>query len=229
MDATVLLGFALGMRHGVDADHLTAIDGLCRLKPRLTSGLYFALGHGLVVTLLAVGIGAALASRLAGFGPWLLIAIGVVSLYRLLNRSSAEPVPAGAIFAQPFLLGMLLAAGFETASQLSALVLVNRTNAWELGAAFCAGMIVVDGLDGYLAASTQTHAIAGSTRAQFASTALGATVVVASFALAASELGGIEMGRFALPIGLSLFVIVFSMRIWSRRRASITIDNTEIL
>lgn len=37
---------------------------------------------------------------------------------------------------QPFLLGMLLAAGFETASQLSALILAGRVNPWLFGAVF---------------------------------------------------------------------------------------------
>ena len=50
---------------------------------------------------------------------------------------------------------MLLAAGFETASQFAALILTNQLNPWLVGAAFTSGMVIVDGLDGYLAASTQ--------------------------------------------------------------------------
>jgi high-affinity nickel permease len=46
--AVGLVGLALGMRHGRDPDHLAAIDGLTRLRPRATNGVYFALGHGLV-------------------------------------------------------------------------------------------------------------------------------------------------------------------------------------
>jgi len=30
---TLIVGFALGMRHEIDPDHLTAIDGLNRLRP----------------------------------------------------------------------------------------------------------------------------------------------------------------------------------------------------
>ena len=40
-----------------DPDHLAAIDGLTRIRPRAMNGVFFALGHGLVVILLAVGIG----------------------------------------------------------------------------------------------------------------------------------------------------------------------------
>ena len=57
MNSVPVLAFALGVRHGVDPDHLTAIDGLIRVRPRRTNGLYFAIGHGLVVTALAAGFG----------------------------------------------------------------------------------------------------------------------------------------------------------------------------
>jgi len=42
--------------------HLAAIDGLSRIRPRAMNGVYFALGHGLVVLLLAEGLGHFLAS-----------------------------------------------------------------------------------------------------------------------------------------------------------------------
>jgi high-affinity nickel permease len=57
MDALAVMGFALGMRHGADPDHLAAIDGLTRVRPRTTNGIYFAFGHVLVVVLLVMGIG----------------------------------------------------------------------------------------------------------------------------------------------------------------------------
>src|SRR6266404_8484229 len=148
---TLFIGLALGMRHGTDPDHLTAIDGLSRIRPRATNGLYFALGHGLVVTMLAVGLGRALAGRAAFLGPWMLVLIGFVNLAKLL-RKSPQPHSSGRInrpiVVQPFLLGMLLAAGFETASQFSALILAGETNPWLLGAVFTGGMVLVDALDG---------------------------------------------------------------------------------
>ena len=51
------LAFALGARHGFDADHLATIDGLARYsaasRPRLarSAGLLFSLGHGAVVSM----------------------------------------------------------------------------------------------------------------------------------------------------------------------------------
>ena len=54
--------FLLGLKHGLDPDHLAAIDGLARYnaarRPRLSrwSGLLFSTGHGLVVTLVAIAV-----------------------------------------------------------------------------------------------------------------------------------------------------------------------------
>ena len=81
----ILIVFALGAKHGMDPDHLAAIDGLARFnaehQPRLArwSGCLFSLGHGFVVTLVA----ALVASLSGGFvapdwlehaGAWISIA-----------------------------------------------------------------------------------------------------------------------------------------------------------
>ncbi len=227
---TLLIGVALGMRHGTDPDHLTAIDGLTRIRPRATNGLYFALGHGLVVTLLAVGIGRVLADRVAFIGPWMLIVIGLINLLKLFRNSpprSSFITAKRPIVGQPFLLGMLLAAGFETASQFSALILAGETNPWLLGAAFTGGMVAVDGFDGYLAASTQNLAATGEATARKASQLLGVLVVLFSFGLGGAELLGLDFNRFALPVGLTLFAVVISIRFWARsgsRRGPATAD-----
>lgn len=216
---TLIIGFALGMRHGTDPDHLTAIDGLSRIRPRATNGLLFAIGHGLVVTMLAVGAGKLLADRVAFIGPWLLILIGFINLAKLLQKSPsgiAEEKSTRPIVIQPFLLGMLLAAGFESASQLSALFLAGAMNPWLLGSVFTVGMVLVDGFDGYLAASTQYLAAAGATAARNASRLLGILVVVFSFGLGGAELLGFDLTRIALPLGLGLFVVVITIRVRAR-------------
>ncbi len=216
MNSTLMVALALGMRHGMDPDHLTAIDGLSRMRPRATNGLYFALGHGLLVTLLAVGVGGMIAYRVAFLGPWALIAIGAINLWKVLRPSSASAPRARPIIARPFLLGMLLAAGFETASQFAAMILTNRMNAWLVGAMFTLGMAIVDGLDGYLAASTQRLVGLGDPRARSASRWLGVLVVAFSFGLGGAELLDLDLDRFALPLGLGLLVSVMGIRIWAR-------------
>ncbi len=216
MNSVILIAAALGMRHGTDPDHLAAIDGLTRIRPRASNGVLFALGHGTVVILLAVGIGHILAGRFAFLGPWSLILIGAVNLWRLLRGPNQPPVHKHIIVAQPILLGMLLAAGFETGSQLSALILAGQNNAFLVGAAFSLGMILVDGLDGYFAASTVRLAAFGEAKARAASRALGIIVVIFAFSLGGAELFGVELTRIALPLGLSLFIVVIGVRIWAR-------------
>lgn len=55
------LAYVLGLRHGFDADHIAAIDNStrklinARQKP-LGAGLYFALGHSTIVTVLALAL-----------------------------------------------------------------------------------------------------------------------------------------------------------------------------
>jgi high-affinity nickel-transport protein len=216
VNSALLLAFALGVRHGTDPDHLTAIDGLSRLRPRATNGLLFAVGHGSVVTLLAAGVGHVIAGRLAFLGPWMLILIGGVNLWKVVRPSSSQVACARPIVGQPFLLGMILAAGFETASQLSALILADRTNPWLFGASFSGGMALVDGLDGYLAASTLNLAASGESNARAASRFLGILVVLFAFGLGGAELLGYEINQVALPLGLALFAIVIAIRVWAR-------------
>ena len=60
--ALVGVVFLLGLKHGLDPDHLAAIDGITRFnaasRPRLSrwSGLLFSAGHGVVVTAVAIAV-----------------------------------------------------------------------------------------------------------------------------------------------------------------------------
>lgn len=224
--ALLILAVALGLRHGVDPDHLAAIDALSRLRPSRWNGVYFALGHGTIVTLLAVGVGGLLAHSIGPYAPWFLILLGTVNLFRL--RASAKhhhrKLP-GFAKTSPLLLGVLFGAGFETASQISALVLAADINPWTLGGFFSLGMIIVDGVDGYIASQTQRQAIAGGDRAQRASRALGIFVVLSSFSLGAAELLKVDVDRIALPLGCLLFVNLLAIRIWSLRGSKVVSDS----
>jgi high-affinity nickel-transport protein len=209
---------ALGLRHGVDPDHLAAIDGLSRLRPSRWNGVLFAIGHGILVTLLAVGVGGLLARTVGRFAPWLLILLGAINLWRLRKPVTHRHRGFSRIVrSSPLLLGILFGAGFETASQLSALVLAADMDPWVLGLVFSAGMMLVDGTDGYLASRTQNQAIAGGRRALRASRSLGIFVVVFSFGLGGAELLKIDMDHIALPLGCVLFVYLIALRIWSAR------------
>lgn len=83
------VAFTLGLRHGLDADHLATIDGLARRNatrsPRLSqlSGTLFSLGHGMVILVIALS-----ASLLAGqwqTPAWLEISGATISISFLLG------------------------------------------------------------------------------------------------------------------------------------------------
>jgi high-affinity nickel-transport protein len=105
----VAVVFLLGLKHGLDPDHLAAIDGLTRYnagrKPRLSrwSGLLFSAGHGVVVTSIAVLV-ATIATEwrapswLEDTGTWISIAfltlLGVANLHAVLRTPKDEVVRA---------------------------------------------------------------------------------------------------------------------------------------
>lgn len=97
-----LLAFVLGLRHGLDADHLATVDGLTRHnsargKPGARwCGVLFSLGHGVVVLAVAVGV-TTLTRRGAvpqwadDFGAW--VSISFLTALGLLNIRSALATP----------------------------------------------------------------------------------------------------------------------------------------
>lgn len=143
--ALALIAGALGMRHGLDADHLAAIDGLARFNstrnPWLArwSGALFALGHGIVVISIA-GTLSVLASQwqapdaLISIGAWISIAFltalglaNLVSAMRTAPDAVVQPVglrsrlfgrvlTAGSP-AKIAIVGALFAVSFDTVSQ----------------------------------------------------------------------------------------------------------------
>src|SRR5262245_66019208 len=81
--ALAALVFLFGVRHGFDPDHLVAIDGLARSGGRWC-GLFFSLGHGLVVTLIGIAVALLAAdwqapAWLEQLGMWL--SVGVLSVH----------------------------------------------------------------------------------------------------------------------------------------------------
>jgi len=105
--ALLAVVFLLGLRHGMDPDHLATIDGLTRFNavrhPRLSrwAGFLFSCGHGAVVMVVAVMVGL-LAARwtaphwLNAFGAWIsiafLLALGAINLAAVLRAPPDEVV-----------------------------------------------------------------------------------------------------------------------------------------
>ena len=100
---TALLAYTFGLRHAVDADHITAIDSVTRKimhdgsRP-VTIGLYFSLGHSTVVVLLTVAIAVA-ANAVRDYFPLLRVGGGVVgTAISALFLLAIATVNAGVLF-----------------------------------------------------------------------------------------------------------------------------------
>lgn len=151
--ALMFLVFTLGVKHGLDADHLATIDGLTRFNargnPRLARwcGFLFSLGHGAVVIAIALAVGA-LARRWAvpqwmeDLGAW--ISIGFLALLGVMNLAAVLAARAGEMV-QPVglkgrflgrlqrtgnpaliaLVGALFALSFDTMSQAALFALTG--------------------------------------------------------------------------------------------------------
>jgi high-affinity nickel-transport protein len=174
--------FLLGLRHGFDPDHIACIDGFTwrsldrdqRFAPWV--GTLFALGHGFIVTAIAVCVGelsqkVPMSDELMLVFAWiptfLLFIVGFLNLRELL-RANRGYRPTGWRMrflperlrnqSNPFaiiLVGMLFAAVFDTATQASMWAYVGTTNggttaALVAGLAFTIGMMVTDTIDGRL-------------------------------------------------------------------------------
>ncbi len=152
----IALAFVLGLKHGMDADHLATIDGLTRfnntagrLRLARLCGFLFSLGHGAVVCIVAVATGmlfnhALVPTWMDDVGAWVsaffLILLGVLNLYTVFTTPSHEMVQMVGIKGRWLsnlksaghpaliaLVGALFALSFDTLSQ-AALFSVTAAN-----------------------------------------------------------------------------------------------------
>ncbi|HEY5290999.1 MAG TPA: nickel transporter [Burkholderiales bacterium] len=145
--ALLAVVYALGLKHGMDPDHLATIDGIARSNaarnPRLArwSGFLFSAGHGAIVILVAIGVSliarrwetpAWLDALGAGISIAFLYALGLLNLYSVFSAPAGTVVaPAGlksrllgrlAEVSHPALIaavGALFALSFDTVSQVA--------------------------------------------------------------------------------------------------------------
>lgn len=231
--ALVAVVFLLGLKHGFDADHLAAIDGLTRfnsgMRPRVSrwSGLLFSAGHGLVVTVVAVVV-ATVASNwqvpgwLESVGAWLsigfLVAIGGANLMAVLRTPRDQIVRIAGLRTRAFgrltqvshpviiaAVGAAFAISFDTISQAVLFSLAGSNVAgWVFAAAL--GLIFTAGM-------MATDAINGlwvsglvaraDRRAAVASRVLSATI--GALALAIASLGAARQLHPGLDAQLELW------------------------
>lgn len=211
------LVFLLGLRHGLDADHLATIDGLTRYnlaaRPRLArwTGTLFSLGHGLVVVAVSVLMGGLVGSlRIPGWFAELgvltsivfLALIGVLNLVQVLRTkrdAMVRPVALkGRLFAaltrtrRPLvivLVGAFFALAFDTLSQAAAWSLA-ATAGGGWGAGIGLGLAFLAGM--LCSDGLNSYWVAGllaraDARARRASRLMGLAVAGLSLGMAAYE------------------------------------------
>lgn len=223
--ALAALVFLLGLKHGFDPDHLVTIDGMARFnavrRPRLSrlSGLLFSLGHGAVVTLVAILAATVLAAWRAP--EWLELTGAGISILFLLMLAAANLV---AVFrARPGevvrtvglksrLLGSLVetshpaviaavgaafALSFDTISQAMLFSIAGSSVAgWTfaalLGVVFTTGMVATDSLNGFFVSKLMFRA---DRRAAVASRIMSVAVAVLSIVIA-----GLGLAKLHWPV-----------------------------
>jgi high-affinity nickel-transport protein len=212
--ALVGVVFLLGLKHGLDPDHIAAIDGLTRFnareRPALSrwSGLLFSAGHGVVVTAVAIAV-ATVATEwkapawLEDTGTWIsigfLLLLGGANLWAVRSTPRGEAVAATGIRTRLFdrltraehpvlvaAVGAAFAISFDTLSQA---VLFSITGSNLAGWLFAAllGLVFTLGM-----AATDTlnglwvsRMVRSADRGAAASRVMSLAVGLASIAIAA--------------------------------------------
>ena len=231
MMGMVALVFALGLRHGFDPDHLVAIDGMTRSTQSRWCGLFFSLGHGVVVTL--IGVAVALAATEWHAPAWLeqtgalisigvLLVLGMANLLALLRTPAGRPVALIGLRARwvserlaranhPAVIasvGAAFAVSFDTVSHALAFSLTGATMAGvlfagALGLVFTLGMVLTDALNGLWVARMMSGAAA-------ASRVMSAIVAVLCLLMAVLSLPAADglAEPLSLPLSIATLVLV---------------------
>lgn len=174
--------FGLGVRHGLDLDHLATIDSITRtlkeneyLSKRV--GVLFSLGHGAVVILISFVVSNGFmqnefSTYLDAFGNWISIAFlfifGSLTLWNVIVKAPVYnySINLAKIFIRSskqynalliILIGALFAFSFDTFTQVAlfSISMSNQTSWYYpviLGMVFMCGMMASDGLNGFFVA-----------------------------------------------------------------------------
>lgn len=241
-DSTSLTGlilmFVLGLRHGLDPDHIACIDGLTwrALSQNRSNapwiGTLFAIGHGLLVTFIAVAVSklayqSDVPEVLIRIFEWiptlLLLLVGTMNL-RMLLRPQMVYAPVGwkmkfiprklQEHSSPWavvIIGVLFATVFDTATQASAWGYVASNNgggvlaALAAGLVFTVGMVITDSIDGRIICSINSSTKGQKVGHQYRRT-LGWLIVSISYGVALYNLGKAIFPQ--LELGDSVFSLI---------------------
>jgi high-affinity nickel-transport protein len=224
--ALAALVLVLGVKHGLDPDHLVAIDGLTRFNSRVDRrlarwcGALFSLGHGAVVLLVALAVGLAtdrwiVPGWFEELGTWIsvgfLAALGLLNLFAVLGTPRERVVRPVGVRGRLFgrltrtsrpgaivLVGALFALSFDTVSQAALFaVTASQLGGWAHMVAL--GLLFMLGMalaDGANGLWIAALLRRADARALVASRVLGLVVATLSLAVA----GFAVAGRYSAPL-----------------------------
>jgi high-affinity nickel-transport protein len=236
MTGMVALVFVLGLRHGFDPDHLVAIDGMTRSTQSRWCGLFFSLGHGVVVTL--IGVAVAVAATEWQAPAWLeqtgaLISVAVLLVLGLANLLAVLRTPSGrrvaliglrgrwlterlARASHPALIasvGAAFAVSFDTVSHALAFSLTGATMAGVLfagllGLVFTSGMVLTDALNGLWVARMMSGPAAASRWMSIVVTLLCFAIAVLALLKHALPAADEFADAVSLPLGAATLLLI---------------------
>lgn len=246
----VALMLGLGLRHGFDPDHIALIDSLAlqahRRRPRIAPwvGTWFALGHGMVVTVIAVIVSltaqrVTLPAAVAPFIEWvpvaLLLLIGIANLRALCAnqaQSASVVLRLGIVPAalrsttHPlgiFIVGALFAAIFDTITQAAAWGYIATqqggvVSALLSGGIFTLGMLITDTLDSRLLCRVLRNAsphITARYRRRLAWLVVCMSFAVVLYALLSALFPRLVLSDLAYSaLGLTMMGVVAGFYLW---------------
>jgi len=234
----------LGLRHGFDPDHIAIIDGISvrysQSKPLLAkwTGTLFAIGHGSVVTCIAVVISIFSHSWnfpekvwnvLEWMPGFLLIAVGTLNLRMLLLKQQYAPKGIRTFFiptklkntSHPLgivLIGILFAMVFDTNTQAAAWAYtatsdLSTINALILGLSFSVGMVTTDTLDSRILFTLMNRSVSNDAVLSYRRN-LGWIIVCVSFVVGGYKILShlfplVELNETALTLmGIGFFALM---------------------
>jgi high-affinity nickel-transport protein len=239
----ILLMLMLGLRHGFDPDHIAIIDGVsvryAKKKPMLAkwTGTFFAIGHGAVVTCIAVMISRVshswnfptLVWNLLDWLPGiLLIVVGIMNLRMLTGDQTYRPHGLKTFFipkrlknsSNPLaivLIGVMFAMVFDTNTQAAAWAYTATTrlstlNALILGFSFSCGMITTDTLDSRILFTLMLKSVSNDAvlnyRRKLGWIIVFISLLVGSYKIITHMMPSLEMGEGILT---TIGVVFFSL------------------
>lgn len=246
--AALMLG--LGLRHGLDPDHIALIDSLALQamdkRPRMAPwvGTWFALGHGAVVTLIAVFVSLTaqrvhLSAAWTQFTEWvpvaLLLLIGITNLRALLagqSQSASARLRMGIVPAAlrgtthplgVFIVGALFAAIFDTITQAAAWGYVATQQdglpaALLSGGLFTLGMLITDTVDSRLLCRVLRNAtpeIMARYRRRLAWLVVNMSFAVVAYVLLSTAFPVLALSEAVYSsVGLAMVAIMAGFYLW---------------